>query len=351
MPAPYYVTNDGVSSRWTGLGRPLTAAEFDENIWKLHDRIDAMTATAAVGVTGAHATGTNLYLELSDGSEIGPVPLPVSKWNSRGAYMTGTAYAVNDYFLINGVGYIVDVTHVSATGAFDPGATDGGGRALYSAVITVPGNSLPVGGATGFNLRKKSSDNFDVDWAPPLPTGGATGDYLAKNSSTNFDAGWVAPPARLPATGPTGYFLGRNSAAADDFAWLPPLPTGGATGAALVKNTGADLDYSWATDIQRKPLLQTGMTGIGVASISPKIGDIFPVTITGDLTIGATGVLDGPVSFLFSTTGATSFGVTFGTGFYADGPVTTGATAGLIIAVEFKGVDGVLYETSRKGPF
>jgi len=246
-----FVGSDG--AKWgSGLGRRLTVTEHDNNNWQFLERLVALEgATAYAGITGFSITGTTgapgskFNVDMSDGSHFGPFDLPVAKFKSRGAYAGGASFAVNDVFTINGSLYLVNVPHVSPTG-FNPSLNDGAGHDYYSELIPTPTGSLPTGGSTGYNLRKLSSSNFDVGWAPPLPVGGATGQYLAKNSSTYFDAGWITPPKHSPPTGPAGYVLGLLSTGIDDFDWIPPVPLGGGTGFALIKNSDADLDYSWA---------------------------------------------------------------------------------------------------------
>ena len=84
---------------------------------------------------------------------------------------------------------------------------------------------VPVGGAPGQVLTKKSGTDFDAEWKTPgvaLPAGGTAGQILTKNSSTNGDASWKTPEA------PSN-----------------PLPVGGTTGQVLAKKSDTNYDTEW----------------------------------------------------------------------------------------------------------
>ena len=84
---------------------------------------------------------------------------------------------------------------------------------------------VPVGGASGQVLTKKSDTDFDASWkdAPiALPDGGDSGQVLTKNSSTNGDASWKTP--EVPSN---------------------PLPVGGTTGQVLAKKSDTNYDTEW----------------------------------------------------------------------------------------------------------
>jgi hypothetical protein len=181
----------------------------------------------------------------------------------------------------------------------------------------MPTAALPTGGATGYNLRKLSSSDFDIGWAPPLPASGATGYLLAKKSSANFDADWIAPPTPLPPSGATGYVLAKASSASYDYAWADP----------------------------HLPSVVTGTTGIGTATISAVDRAIYSITPTGNVTVGFTGTLLGSASLLLTTTGTTAWTVTLpGTN---QGTLSTGTVAGKKFVVSFIGDGSAVYEASR----
>lgn len=80
-----YVTTGAWGS---GKGSQLTAAEADANFWDLDQRIAELETypTEAVSITGASVSGNELTLILSDGSTIGPLPLP----SGRGFFVEAT---------------------------------------------------------------------------------------------------------------------------------------------------------------------------------------------------------------------------------------------------------------------
>lgn len=63
------------------------------------------------------------------------------------------------------------------------------------------GVGVPNGGTTGQVLKKKSSTDYDTEWADEsgggtehgIPSGGTSGQILSKNSNTDYDVKWVDP--------------------------------------------------------------------------------------------------------------------------------------------------------------
>jgi hypothetical protein len=403
----------------SGLGRRLTVTEHDNNNWQFASRLAALEgATAYAGITGFGVTGptgspgTLFTVEMSDGSSFGPYALPVAQFRSHGAYAGGASFTFNDIFTVNGSLYIVNVPHVSPTG-FNPSLNDGAGHDYYSQLIPTPAGSLPTGGVTGYNLRKLSSNNFDVGWAPPLPIGGSTGQYLAKNSSVYFDAGWIDPPWSPPATGAPGYVLGCLSTGIDDFDWVPPVPLGGGTGFALVKLSDVDFDVGWSAPIPvggssgyvltknsdadfdvawMAPsggggggggLPTGGATGMSLVKHSGSDGDvewkdlnpvfntdyygvaasgtinfnganqkIFYVRPGGDCSFNADTAPEGILTFIFITDGTTPYNITFDGGFFAtQGTFNTGSVSGSKAVIMFIGNGSSYWEAFRTGPY
>lgn len=318
-----YVSTDG--AKWgSGLGRRLTVSEHDNNNWQIVERLVALEGATAVGITGFTTTGptgspgTLFTVEMSDGSSFGPYALPVAVLNSRGEYTGGASFAPNDTFYINASLYIVNYAHVSAT-AFNANANDGAGHYYYSKLLDMPTAALPTGGATGYNLRKVSSNDYDCDWGPPLPVSGATGYLLAKVSGADFDADWIAPPTPIPPSGATGYVLAKASSTSYDYAWQDP----------------------------HLPSVVTGTTGIGTAAITIVDRAKYKITPTGNVTYTATGSFGGNCEIIFTTTGATAWTVTFGSGFKTTGTLSTGTVAGKVFVIAFCGDDTTYYEIAR----
>lgn len=286
-----YVTTD--AGRWgTGVGRPLTATEFDENIYTVKLLAETAAAQTPVSIDDFSVDGANFYVNLTDGSTAGPYALPVSTITPRGEWLASTSYAVNDTIYVSGLAsaYIVRYAHISGE-FFNENATNGDGQFLYGKIVEAPTASLPSGGATGMILAKSSSDDYDMTWTYPtvlLPTGGATGQTLIKYGAGRNDASWADIPNDLPSGGATGYLLSKSSSADYDTAWIAPpstLPTGGATGYVLSKVSGTDYDVTWVS-----AALSTGPTGPAGSSVTGATGP----TGAASTVPGPTGPAGGP---------------------------------------------------------
>jgi hypothetical protein len=85
--------------------------------------------------------------------------------------------------------------------------------------------------------------------------------------------------------------------------------------------------------------MTTNLTGLGVITITP----------TGDSTFNATGGYAGQYcSFVITTSGVTSFNLTFGTNFKSAGVLATGTSSGKVFSVSFVNTNGTSWvETSR----
>ncbi len=116
------------------------------------------------------------------------------------------------------------------------------------------GQGVPSGGSAGKVLTKRSSTNYDTEWADApsgLPSGGSSGQVLKKNSNTNYDVSWGNAPSALPSGGSSGQVLKKNSGTDYDVAWgnaSSGLPSGGTSGQVLKKNSGTDYDVTWANE-------------------------------------------------------------------------------------------------------
>jgi hypothetical protein len=381
-----YVSTDG--TKWgAGLGRRLTVSEHDNNNWQISERLTTLEGATAVGITGfgitgaTGAPGTLFTVEMSDGSSFGPYALPLAKFNSRGPFTGDTSYAPNDTFSINAALYMVNIAHVSAP-AFNEGANDGSGNFYYSKLVDMPTASLPTGGATGYNLRKLSSNNFEVGWAPPLPVGGSTGYLLAKSSSADFVADWIEPPTPLPPSGGTGYLLAKASEVSYDYEWIAPpnslppsgatgyvltknssdsydvawiaapisLPAGGSTGYALVKNSSTDYDTSWAASAATPSMINVSASG-GYIDLTPKDRAIYVTSLTADVTIRAFSpwIIGLFHIYIFDQTSIATT-ISFGSGIGSAGDLVTAGIYGRRYVLTFLGWGNSYYEVSRVGP-
>lgn len=238
------------SGAWgAGLGRNLTAADFDGNTWTIVQMIAGLSdghANQGVGISNITQSGQTLTIYLTDGTTRGPFTLPSVAMAGRGLWTPSTAYAVNDVISYGPSAYLVLVAHTSAS-TFNPAANDGLGHNYYSLLLTVA-SSIPTGGSTGYALVKASSADFDSLWAPigELPVGGSAGEVLIKLSGTNFDADWVA--AAVPPGGAEGQVLRHTGSGDYAFGWSDEtVPAGGTLGQVLAKSSDDDYALGWVT--------------------------------------------------------------------------------------------------------
>lgn len=183
-------------AKWgTGKGSDLSPAEVDDNFWTAIQRIVALEARPepAAAIDHFEVSGTSFYVVLTDATVLGPYELPVATFTSRGDWMPSTIYNVLDTVSYNGGLYVVLFDHTSDL-TFDPGANDGSGHDYYGLMLTIPGNSLPSGGATGQVLTKATSGDYVVTYTWKFPEGGTTGQFLRMRSSTQDDAEWSDGP-------------------------------------------------------------------------------------------------------------------------------------------------------------
>lgn len=100
-------------------------------------------------------------------------------------------------------------------------------------------------------------------------------------------------------------------------------------------------------------VVTTSATGPTVASTGTvtvsMTNPIITCTPTGAMTLNATGGIAGQrMTFIFTTSGVTSFVITFGTNFKSTGTLATGTTTAKIFPVSFLCTNGTQWlETSR----
>lgn len=124
------------------------------------------------------------------------------------------------------------------------------------------GAGVPLGGAVGQVLTKKSNNPYDTQWVTPdylsdytVPLGGNAGQYLGKNSAADGDFAWKNLPVgdagtpELPLGGNQGQVLTKKSTASGDVIWADSssgaLPDGGTVGQILIKNSEFNGDATW----------------------------------------------------------------------------------------------------------
>lgn len=96
-------------------GSPITAAEYDDTIHNLDDRVTAIEVSDsdAIGIDHFVVEGTQLTIVLTNAVEHGPFQLPSRTWRMTGPYLPGITYLVDDVFTANNNLYYVRVQHVS----------------------------------------------------------------------------------------------------------------------------------------------------------------------------------------------------------------------------------------------
>jgi hypothetical protein len=108
-------------------GSNLTAAEVDANFRELEEAIADFVAPEGRGILSMSVVGDQLYVNLTDATQIGPYTLPTVAYRWRDEWAAGTEYEVYDFFSVAGDGvYLVlqeytspeDTTEGPAT--FDP---------------------------------------------------------------------------------------------------------------------------------------------------------------------------------------------------------------------------------------
>jgi hypothetical protein len=193
-----YCRNDPVSGRWSGVNRLLTEYELDDNFYSMIQRVMTLetgaNTTVSIDYITQDPTNGTLVFHMTDHTTRGPFTVPDATFHDRVAWAALTPYLVNDTFSINGTLYLVIFAHTSQA-TFSAGANDGLGHSYYSPMLTIPGNSLPTGGAAGMMLYKVDGHDFLVSWKYPVPVGGSTGQYLTKVNGTDFNMQWSSSPS------------------------------------------------------------------------------------------------------------------------------------------------------------
>lgn len=150
-------------------GSNLTADEVDGNFRELVNQINDIlfNPPQANSIVSATQSGTDLYFQMQDGRQLGPISLPVLTFNFRGEYVPGALYAELDTFTASGYGlFSVRVAH-TAPSSFDP--------------------NLQINGTDAYFVLMSTQDItlaslLDVDF----PAGPADRDVLAFNATTGL---------------------------------------------------------------------------------------------------------------------------------------------------------------------
>jgi hypothetical protein len=125
-------TTDG--GRWgggggSGTGGNLTPLQFDENMWAFLTRIQALenNPPVAVSIMSFTVIGSQLQINMTDGSHQGPFTLPIATFNLQGNWVNDMLYRQLDIVSAPHFGlYLVNIQHTSpaSPATFDPDAVD-----------------------------------------------------------------------------------------------------------------------------------------------------------------------------------------------------------------------------------
>lgn len=190
-------------------GANLTAAEVDGNFTFLQGLIEDLQlhGTPGVSVVSFTVTGGTFRVNLSDGSNLGPYPLPIAMFRWTEEWQANTDYSQLDFFSVTGVGlFFVVADHTSGV-TFDPNQTTGAPN--YNPVLVKvfgyisPQTLLPVGNTDEDFYTISESDN---------------GSYLRFTSDTPVT---VYVPANDLFAIPTGFSMTLRQAGAGQITLFP----------------------------------------------------------------------------------------------------------------------------------
>lgn len=152
------------------LGRNLSAAEVDGNFYTIASAIVELQTTRPQpnNIASITVAQTTMTIILDDGTEIGPLPLPVLAFSWRGEWAVSTVYDVLDVFTVQGQGlYVTRILHTSDPTAFDEALTIDG-DAVYQKIM----GALPAPTTIAFLDPSGGPISYD------LPTGAALYDTV-----------------------------------------------------------------------------------------------------------------------------------------------------------------------------
>ena len=142
------------------------------------------------------------------------------------------------------------------------------GSYIVEYVISAPMEDYPIpaGGTQGQFLRKRSGDNYDLEWGSistegVLPTGGTQGQILQKKSETNYDAEWKDMSGTIPTGGTSGQVLKKKSSTNYDVEWKDSsdVPSPSSQSGKFLKSTGTGME--WAAPTAQNGLPTGGTQG------------------------------------------------------------------------------------------
>lgn len=123
-----------------GTGGNLTPQQADENTWALHERLTDIESNPpeAISIAGFTVIGSQMQVNMTDGSTQGPYDLPIASFRLMGDWTNDMPLLPLDIVTVPHDGiYMVNIAHTTpaAPAEFDPAADDGSGNPLYQKVF------------------------------------------------------------------------------------------------------------------------------------------------------------------------------------------------------------------------
>lgn len=151
------------NSKWgPGKDAKLTIAEGDGNLWEIQKAVEGLLNDPPVPISISNfiVAGSQLSIQLTDGSSYGPFQLPFASFRYRKeGYVSGGTYNELDLLPVPNKGlFLVNYTH-TPTGAFNPNATNGDGKPLYTLLF---GEDVTIYDV-GFSFPGKPGLGIDAD--------------------------------------------------------------------------------------------------------------------------------------------------------------------------------------------
>jgi hypothetical protein len=326
-------------------GSALNLAEFDGNtaeIAAVKDRVATLEGGTLVSITSVTQAGPVMTLHFSNATTASIV-LPVRDVNDRGTWAPDTSYYVDDYFDDNNGGWFrVQLDHISGA-TFDEFANDGAGHNYYRRLSSSPANSFPSGGELGQVIMKLSATEQHKGWRF------LDAIYLTFDPSSDSDipAGSVAAALEwLEGRIATAIASAIGAVEATDVGFSPSSPSGLASTNAgdaineLAERATGFADLTGTIKPSQRDATVTALGTTGAVSLDPSLGDVFTITPTGNVTLNAAATpANARITIFVTTSGTSSFNITFGTGFISAGVLPTGTVSGKTFAISF-GSDG-----------
>jgi hypothetical protein len=187
----------------SGTGGNLTPTEADEDIWALHSRILAVedNPPTAISIESFTVIGSQMQVNMSDGSTQGPYDLPIASFRMMGEWVNSMPLLKLDIITVphDGV-YMVNVNHTTpaSPAVFDPEADVGRPIMLPAGLADCVGDlKVPPAADLSFDVQINDVVKGSVNFASGSST--ATFTWTADVSMAAGDVVKLMKPATLDA--------------------------------------------------------------------------------------------------------------------------------------------------------